>query len=248
MLRCDRLGIRFDGFAALSEVSLELDPGSTHAVIGPNGAGKSTLFNLISGHLKPDSGSVTLAGEPISGLPPHRIARRGLARSFQRINVFPRLTVAANVEVALLARDGRHFTWHSFGDRPHPEVEHLLGLVGLEGEVESVAGSMSYGRQKQLELAIALASRPRLLVLDEPTTGMSPAETEAAMELLQRIKGELGLTLLFSEHDMAVVFGIADIVFVLHHGELIASGPPPAVRAHERVRRVYLGEVDDAGS
>ena len=246
MLQGDGLSVSFGGFQALRSVSLDLATGCTHALIGPNGAGKSTLFNAITGHLRPQAGAVTLAGADVTGLAPHLIVRRGLARSFQRANIFQRLTVAQNLEVAVLARARRHFVLHGAMDDVGKEVATLEELVGLEGERDRVAGQLSYGLQKQLELAIALAAGPRLLVLDEPTAGMSPRETEATMRLLVRIKEQRGLTLLFSEHDMAVVFGMADTVFVLHHGEVIAAGPPAQVRADDRVRRVYLGEAGDA--
>ena len=247
MLHCDGISVRFDGFAALSSVSFQVEQGRTHALIGPNGAGKSTLFNAITGHLRPDAGTVVLAGEPITGLRPEQIVRRGLARSFQHANVFPRLTVAENLDITLLARTGRHFAWHLWArDRVGPERMALLDLVGLTSAAEAVAGQLSYGRQKQLELAIAVAARPRLLILDEPTAGMSPRETGEAIALLQRIKRERELTLLFCEHDMAVVFEMADEILVLHHGELIAAGPPTEVRADVRVRQIYLGEGDGA--
>ena len=236
----------FGGFVATNNVSLELVEGERHAIIGPNGAGKTTFFNLITGHLLPSAGKVTFEGKDITGIPPHKVVRLGLARSFQRINIYPRMTVFENVQVALIARDHNHFKLFSLGE-PHnrQDTADLLELVGLVDEAEEVAGELSYGKQKQLELAIALAENPRVLLLDEPTAGMSPQETEEAIELVARISKERRLTLLFTEHDMSVVFGIADRISVLHHGEIIASGLPEEVRNDPEVRRVYLGESLD---
>ena len=236
----------FGGFVATNNVSLELEESERHAIIGPNGAGKTTFFNLITGHLAPSSGTVLFNGKDITGIPPHKVVRLGLARSFQRINIYPRMTVFENVQVALIARDHNHFKLFSLGE-PHnrKDTADLLELVGLEDEALEIAGELSYGKQKQLELAIALAENPRVLLLDEPTAGMSPQETEEAIELVGRITKERGLTLLFTEHDMGVVFGIADRISVLHHGEIIASGLPEEVRNDPEVRRVYLGESLD---
>ncbi len=236
----------FGGFVATNNVSLELQEGERHAIIGPNGAGKTTFFNLITGHLRPSAGKVLFEGKDITGMPPHKVVRLGLARSFQRINIYPRMTVFENVQVALIARDHNHFKLFSLGEPYNRrETMELLHLVGLDEEAAEVAGELSYGKQKQLELAIALAENPRVLLLDEPTAGMSPQETDEAIGLVGRITQERGLTLLFTEHDMGVVFGIADRISVLHHGEIIASGAPEDVRNDPEVRRVYLGESLD---
>jgi len=242
MLSVSGVTMVFDGFHALEDVALDMGEGQCHAVIGPNGAGKSTLFNVISGHLKPTHGSVEFFGENITGIPPHRIVSRGLARSFQRINIFPQLSVYQNVQVAHIARHNRHFNLL----RPaaglfRSDTMATLSDVGLSEEADTIAGTLAYGKQKQLELAIALASEPRLLLLDEPTAGMSPGETTESIDLIGRIRAEHDLSLLFTEHDMEVVFRIADRLTVLHHGQVIATGMPEDVRADENVVQVYLG-------
>ena len=242
MLQVEGLSKSFDGLRAVREVDFTLGEGDIHAIIGPNGAGKTTFFDLITGHLTPDAGTVVFAGEPITHLAPHRIARRGIARSFQRVNVFPRMTVGENVQVALIARSGRHFNLVARGHRLHrEEAAELLGLVGLEEEASKAAGMLAYGGQKQLELAIALASRPRLLMLDEPTAGMSPRETAETIALVERIASDRALALLFTEHDMDVVFGIARRISVLHQGEVVSSGTADEVRRDPLVKRIYLG-------
>lgn len=237
----------FGGFVATNHVSLQLEEGERHAIIGPNGAGKTTFFNLITGHLRPTGGTVRFEGKDITGMVPHKVVRLGLARSFQRINIYPRMTVFENVQVACIARDHKHFKLFTLGEPQNREdTADLLDLVGLDTEAEEIAGELSYGKQKQLELAIALAENPRVLLLDEPTAGMSPQETTEAIALVDRITKERNLTLLFTEHDMGVVFGISDRISVLHHGEIIASGLPDEVRNDPEVRRVYLGEsLDD---
>ncbi len=245
MLEAENLHKRFAGFVAVDDLSLVLRQGESHAVIGPNGAGKTTLFNLISGHLKPDGGRVLFEGHSITGRPPHRIARLGLARSFQHINIFPRLSLRANVQVALIARNGQHFDLLRHGDRLHRQpAEEVLDQVGLAAVAGEPAGTLAYGQQKQLELAIVLATGPRLLLLDEPTAGMAPAETSAAIRLISRLKEEHRLTLLFTEHDMQMVFDLAERISVLHQGRLIASGSPEEIRRDEQVRRIYLGKGD----
>jgi branched-chain amino acid transport system ATP-binding protein len=233
----------FGGFRAVSEVSLAVAEGQIAAMIGPNGAGKSTLFNLITGHLSPTAGHVLLDGRDITGLPPHRICSMGMGRSFQHANIFPKLTVFENVRAALLVHRGRgrNFWLRSealYGD----ESQRLLLSIGLAAEAKVIAGTLAYGNQKQLELGLALASDPKILLLDEPTAGMSANETHEAIALLGRIARERGLTLLFTEHDMEVVFSIAQKIAVLHQGRIIADGSPEAVRADAEVRRVYLGE------
>jgi branched-chain amino acid transport system ATP-binding protein len=242
VLEVQSLTKSFAGFVAVREVSLAVAEGQIAAVIGPNGAGKSTLFNLISGHLRPSAGEVKLAGRDITGLPPHRICRMGVGRSFQRTNIFPRLSVFENVQAALLSHlgQGRNF-WSLSAHLCRERSESLLAAVGLADQAQAVAGTLSYGNQKQLELGIALASDPKLLLLDEPTAGMSAHETHQAIELIERIARERGLTLLFTEHDMAVVFSIAQKIAVMHQGCLIADGTPADVRGDAEVRRIYLG-------
>src|SRR4051812_5603348 len=243
MLRIEGLTKSFAGFVAVHDVTLALAAGETHAIIGPNGAGKTTFFNLITGHMRGDTGRIAFDGKDIVGLPPERIVRQGIARSFQRINIYPRLTVFENVQVALIAREGKHTDLFRPGrSMARPEPAELLALVGLDDRAAEIAGELSYGMQKQLELAIALAAKPRLLLLDEPTAGMSPRETAEAIALIRDIVTARGLTLLFTEHDMSVVFGIAQKISVLHHGEIIASGLPDEVRRDPEVRRVYLSE------
>ncbi len=239
----------FGGFVAINDVSFTLEQAEKHAIIGPNGAGKTTFFNLITGHLEASAGDIEFNGQSINGLPPHKIVKLGLARSFQRINIFPRMTVYENIQTALIARDNRHFSLFApAAAQNRGETRDLLELVGLDGEAREIAGELSYGKQKQLELSISLAENPSVLLLDEPTAGMSPQETKEAIALVDRIAGDRGLTLLFTEHDMSVVFGIADRISVLHHGELIASGLPEDVRNNPEVRRVYLGEANHAAA
>ncbi len=243
MLKIAGLWTSFAGFVAIQDVHFDLNAGETHAIIGPNGAGKTTFFNLITGRLRPDRGTVNFEGTELVGLAPERIVRMGIARSFQRINIYPRLSVFENVQVALIAHAGQHRNLFTPGRSLHRgETADLLRLVSLDEEAREVAGELSYGKQKQLELAIALAAKPRLLLLDEPTAGMSPQETSETIALIRDIVRARALTLLFTEHDMSVVFGIAERISVLHHGEIIASGTPDAVRNHPEVKRVYLGE------
>ncbi len=242
MLQVDRVTKAFNGFMAVRAVSLTVEQGTIAAVIGPNGAGKTTLFNLITGRLPVDGGRILLGGREITGLRAHRIARLGISRSFQRINVFPRLTAFANIQAAVVAHGGWGLNFLTpVANLLRDETEAVLASLGLTAMAHEVAGRLSYGDQKRLELGIALASNPKLLLLDEPTAGMAPAETRATIQLIERIAAERGLTLLFTEHDMDVVFAIAQRVTVLHQGEVIASGPPSAVREDARVRSVYLG-------
>jgi branched-chain amino acid transport system ATP-binding protein len=242
MLDVRKVRKSFAGFVAIGGVSLTVDTGEIAAVIGPNGAGKSTLFNLITGHIRPDSGQVLLDGYDITGVAPHRICRMGVGRSFQRTNIFPRLSVFENVQAAFLAHRGRGPNFWSHSETFYrEETAALLASIGLGGQEQAVAATLSYGNQKQLELGIALASDPALLLLDEPTAGMSASETYETMRLLERIAGERGLTLLFTEHDMQVVFAIAEKIAVLHQGRVLAEGTPAEVRADSEVRRVYLG-------
>ena len=243
MLEVRGLSKSFGGFLAVAEVSMAVSEGEIAAVIGPNGAGKSTLFNLITGHLQPTTGRVFVDGRDITGVPPYRLCSMGMGRSFQRTNIFPKLTVFENVQAAVLGHLGlgRNF-WSRSQAMCREESAGLLASIGLADHAQAVAGTLAYGNQKQLELGIALASDPKVLLLDEPTAGMSAGETHETMALLARIAGERGLTLLFTEHDMAVVFSIAQKIAVLHQGRIIAHGEPAAVRADPEVRRVYLGD------
>jgi branched-chain amino acid transport system ATP-binding protein len=233
----------FDGFQAVGGVSLMVPRGSISAIIGPNGAGKTTLFNLITGHLTPDAGRVIFKERDVTGIPPHDLCRLGMGRSFQRTNIFPRLTVYQNIQAAFVSHRGRGWNLFTPVDRLYrPETEALLQAVGLLDKADEISGFLSHGNQKQLELGIALALEPEILLLDEPTAGMSATETRDSIKLIERIARERGLTLLFTEHDMEVVFSIAHRITVLHQGRVIADGSPADVRRDPEVRRVYLGE------
>jgi branched-chain amino acid transport system ATP-binding protein len=244
LLALDGLTRRFGALAAVSAVSLDITARERRAIIGPNGAGKTTLFNLITGHLAPSAGRILLGGEPITGLPPHAVARRGLARSFQRNNLFPRLPVRENLRLAAAA-DGQG-SWNLFGrvDRLRAPLERMretAQAVGLAESLDVPAGQLSYGEQRQLEVGVALATAPRLLLLDEPTAGMSPEETLRMTRMLEGLPREI--TLLIIEHDMDVVASLADRVTVLHYGEVLTEGSFAEVKADPRVYEVYLGSA-----
>jgi branched-chain amino acid transport system ATP-binding protein len=244
VLEVHGLSKSFGGFRAVSEVDLAVAEGEIAAVIGPNGAGKSTLFNLITGHLQPTAGRVLVDKRDVTGVAPYKICSMGLGRSFQRTNIFPKLSVLENVQAAFLAHRGQGPNFWSRSNRLcRGEAVALLASIGLAEQTRVVAGTLSYGNQKQLELGIALASDPKILLLDEPTAGMSASETHETIALIERIARERRLTLLFTEHDMAVVFSIAQRIAVMHQGRVIAQGDPAAVRADAQVRRVYLGDA-----
>jgi branched-chain amino acid transport system ATP-binding protein len=243
MLEVRDVSKSFDGFQAVGKVSLSVSPGSISAIIGPNGAGKTTLFNLITGHLRPDSGRVVFKGRDVTGIAPHDLCRLGMGRSFQRTNIFPRLTVFENVQAAYLSHRGRGWNLFAPVERVYrAETEAILEAVGLLDRAREESGFLSHGGQKQLELGIALALEPEILLLDEPTAGMSATETRESMALIERLAHERRLTLLFTEHDMEVVFSISQRIAVLHQGRVIADGAPAEVRRDPEVRRVYLGE------
>lgn len=243
MLEVHTISKAFAGFVAVDRISLCLLRGEIAAVIGPNGAGKTTFFNLITGHLQPDSGRILLKGRDITGAPPHRVCLMGMGRSFQRTNIFSKLTVYENVQAAFISHRGRGTDfWSRATDLYRHETEALLASLGLDDKAAAIGGTLSHGNQKQVELAIALACDPEILLLDEPTAGMSAGETRETIRLLERIAEDRGLTLLFTEHDMEVVFAIAHRITVLHQGQVIADGTPDEVRRHADVRRVYLGE------
>jgi branched-chain amino acid transport system ATP-binding protein len=233
----------FDGFQAIRSVSFSVQPGTINAIIGPNGAGKTTLFNLITGLDAVDEGEIAFEGKSITGVPPAQRCRMGIGRSFQRTNIFPSLTVFQNVQAAIVShRNNIWRFWRGIGDSFRSEATDLLAAVGLQDRVDAVASSLAHGDRKQLDLAVALALEPRLLLLDEPTAGMSVVETERCIALIERLARERDLVLLFTEHDMKAVFAIADRILVMHHGEIIADGTPEAVKANPLVRATYLGE------
>lgn len=242
MLQVEAADKSFDGFKAVNGANLTVERGELVAVIGPNGAGKTTLFNLITGQLKPDKGRIIFEGKDIAGLPPYQICKRGIGRSFQVVNVFHRLTVFENVQVAVLSQQGRSINLFSPARKlAIKETTDILESVGLSDKSGSISGSLSHGDQKILEMAIALGNEPKLLILDEPTAGMSPEETLATMELIKRLASTQGLTILFCEHDMEVVFSIAQKIMVMHQGRSIIQGEPEEVRGNKEVQDAYLG-------
>jgi branched-chain amino acid transport system ATP-binding protein len=242
LLQAQGLSRSFGGFRAVDGVDLTVRAGSIHSVIGPNGAGKTTLFRLLTGILRPTAGTLELDGRSIAGRPPHVIARMGLAQAFQTTNIFPRLSVLESVRAALVSRHRRTADLASWFHRGlEAEAREVLGTVGLAGSADVESQTLSHGDQRALEVALALAMRPRLLLLDEPTAGMSPFESRRMVRLVQRLARENGLTVILSEHDMDTVFGISDRVTVLHQGRVLADGPAPEVRANDEVMAIYLG-------
>jgi ABC-type branched-subunit amino acid transport system ATPase component/ABC-type branched-subunit amino acid transport system permease subunit len=236
----------FGGLVAVDDVSLHVRKGAIHAIIGPNGAGKTTLFNLVTGLMKPDSGQVTLEGEDITGRAPWRLVKRGMGRSFQQTNLFWALSSLSNVTLAEAAV--KDATRKMYGDHPseiRARARDLLERVGLGAFAGFPASELSHGDQRSLEIATALAVESRFLLLDEPTAGLSPSETKTAVALIRKIAREEELTVLFVEHDMEVVFRIADWITVLHRGAVLAEGPPAEIRANADVQRAYLGEVEE---
>jgi branched-chain amino acid transport system ATP-binding protein len=232
--------MRFGGLAALNNVTMSVARGEIRAVIGPNGAGKSTFFNCVTGVLTPTSGRIIFDGEDIAGLPPHRISQKAIARSYQITNILPGATVLENVRIAVQSRHHswslltHHRSYRDLIDRAH----EILVAVGLGEKQDELASEISHGEQRNLEIGIALATEPKLLCLDEPTAGMSVAETHATVELIRRISADL--TIMIVEHDMEVVMGLARTITVLHYGEVLAEGTPAEIQANPRVQEVYL--------
>jgi len=232
----------FGGVRAVDRVSFSLAAGEMLALIGPNGAGKTTCFNMVGGQLAPDAGSVTLAGVELIGMKPEAIWRQGVGRTFQIAETFASLTVRENVQLALLSHERRVLgLWHPARAQYIDEADALLASVGMQAQAERAMSVLAYGDVKRVELAIALANRPRLLLMDEPTAGMAPRERNELMALARRLAHEQSIGVLFTEHSMDVVFAHADRMIVLARGELIAEGPPAAVRDDARVREVYFG-------
>jgi branched-chain amino acid transport system ATP-binding protein len=240
---------RWPGTIALNDVSLQVPPQQIRAIIGPNGAGKSTLFAVISGLIPPDTGRIYIAGRNTTRLPPYAIVRLGVARAFQVARLFPQLTARENVLAAVLAQtgSGRVF-WRPLRSlrAQRATAEGLLAETGLKALADRPAAVLSQGDKKRLEIAMALALQPQLLLLDEPTAGMSPEETRATVVLIQQLWRERNLTVVLSEHDMSVVFALAQEITVLHRGSVLVSGAPEMVRNNERVQEVYLGTAESA--
>jgi branched-chain amino acid transport system ATP-binding protein len=240
LLRTESLTRQFGGLTAVNKVSLAVRRGEIRAIIGPNGAGKSTFFNCVTGVIPPSSGRILFDGEDITGLPPHRISQKAIARSYQITNILPGASVLENVRIAAQSR--RH-SWSML--RHHraftdvlDRARAVLASVGLRDKEEELASNLSHGEQRNLEIGIALATEPKLLCLDEPTAGMSVAETHQTVELIRRIARDL--TILIVEHDMEVVMGLAGTITVLHYGEVLAEGTPAEIQANPRVQEVYL--------
>jgi branched-chain amino acid transport system ATP-binding protein len=245
MLRIENLRKSFDGFMAVSDVNLEVNPGEVVAVIGPNGAGKTTLFHLITGQISPDNGRILFRGQDIAGMAPYDICRKGICRSYQVVNIFNRMTVFENVQVALMSFLNMTFNLMSPARKLLiKEVFEILESVGLAEKADQISGSLSHGDQKVLEIAIALGNRPELLILDEPTAGMSPEETAMALDLMNRLSGELGLTILFCEHDMELVFSIARRIMVMQQGKTLIQATPDQVKSSRQVQEAYLGGAE----
>jgi branched-chain amino acid transport system ATP-binding protein len=237
----------FGGLRVLAGIDLEVREGERHAVIGPNGAGKSTLFNIITGRYAPRRGHVLYRGRDITGAAPHRIARLGVGRSFQIINTFPRLTVFQNVRSAVLSRRHMRLDPWSLLDRQADvsrEVEETLGLVGLFDRRDVPANALSYGGQRELEIALTVATRPDLVMLDEPTAGLNSEDTRRAVGLIRQVTE--GRTLVMVEHDMEVVFNLADRISVIYYGRVLATGTPDEIRTNDEVKRAYLGRKASA--
>ncbi|MDR3003601.1 MAG: ABC transporter ATP-binding protein [Acidovorax sp.] len=242
LLQVDAISKAFGGVQAVQNVSFSLQAGELLALIGPNGAGKSTTFNMVGGQLAPDSGRVLLAGQDITGLAPRAIWRRGVGRTFQIAQTFASLTVVENVQLALLSADRRIFAWWPrAAAHRRDDALALLAQVDMQAQAERPCSALAYGDVKRVELAMALAHDPRLLLMDEPTAGMAPGERVALMQLTRRIARERSMGVLFTEHSMDVVFGQADRVAVLVRGQLLAHGTPQQMRDDTRVQQAYLG-------
>jgi branched-chain amino acid transport system ATP-binding protein len=237
----------FSGLQVLTGIDLDIREGERHAIIGPNGAGKSTLFNIITGRYAPRRGLVLYRGRDITGAAPHTIARLGVGRSFQIINTFPRLSVFQNVRSAVLSRRHMRLNPWSLLERQSDvtrEADEVLAMVGLEGRRDVPANALSYGEQRELEIALTVATRPELVMLDEPTAGLNSEDTRRAVALIRRVTE--GRTLVMVEHDMEVVFDLADRISVIYYGRVLATGAPGEIRGNEEVKRAYLGRKASA--
>ncbi len=248
ILQVSHLTKRFGGVAAVLDVSVDVLPHETLAIIGPNGAGKTTFYNMLSGRMTPSSGKVTFEAQDITGLPPHRISRMGVSRSFQINNIFNEMTVRENIEVALTAYHGASRRWYNIASRNRPiqqEADMLLERLSLTDLAVRRAGVISYGDKRLVEIAMVLATRPHLVLLDEPTAGMTPDETHRVTALVKSLAATGDYTFLITEHDMGVVFDVADRILVMHRGQSLVLGTPQEVKMHPEVRRAYLGDAEE---
>jgi branched-chain amino acid transport system ATP-binding protein len=242
ILRLDHLNKSFGSLVVTDDISLAIPPGERHVIIGPNGAGKTSLVNQIGGQLRPSSGRILLKDRDITGLSPDRISRMGAARTFQRNNLFQNLSVTENLRLALEVNRGNPLNFYTPVSRGTALPQHageLLDRVHLAGDATRLVRSLSYGEQRQLEIGVALAGEPDLLLLDEPTSGMSPTETARMIDLIGTLPRTL--TILMIEHDMKVVFSVADRITVLYYGKVLVTGTPEEIQANDRVREIYLG-------
>lgn len=241
ILETRKLEKDFGGIKAVHEVDFRLPRGQIRSIIGPNGAGKTTFFNLLAGRFKPTSGRILYRGREITGLPQHRVCRMGLTKSHQITSIFPKLTVFENVRLAAQMRVTRFNFWSRYDKLPtvNAKAGDILAQVGLFDKRDLVAANLPYGDQRYLEIAITLATEPQILLLDEPTAGMTPVETQDTVELVQKLAENL--TIVIVEHDMSVVMGISDYITVLHNGSTLAEGTPEEIHNNEEVQRVYLG-------
>ena len=233
----------FEGLEVLFGINLAIQQGERHAIIGPNGAGKSTIFNIITGKYLPSKGNIFFKGQDVTGTSPYKLNRHGLARSFQITNIFRTMTVFQNVRNAILSRNKIRYNLFSRLDRMmniQEQTDEVLEQIGLLDRKDVVAGLLSYGQQRALEIGLTIATEPELILLDEPTAGMSSEETREAVKLIGRVTQ--GRTLIIVEHDMEVVFSLADRITVIYYGEVLASGPPDEIRQNQKVKDAYLGE------
>ncbi len=251
VMKVSGLSKHFGGVRAVQDVSFELGENQLLALIGPNGAGKTTCFNMLTGQLKSDSGSILMLGKEMTGLKPRQIWRLGVARTFQITETFASMTVSENVQMALMSHEREMFGfWARAKDRYVPDALELLMQVDMADQARRPCAELAYGDLKRLELAVALAHSPRILLMDEPTAGMAPGERKSLMALVAGLVGKGGVSVLFTEHDMDIVFGHAEKVMVLDQGELVAAGTPAEVRANPLVQEIYLGQparIDQSG-
>jgi len=245
ILETKALSHDFGGLQVLMDVNLEIKAGERHAIIGPNGAGKTTLFNVITGTYKPSEGTVLFKNKEVTGFPPHKLVRRGMGRSFQITSTFTRLTAFQNIRMGILSKRGIRFNFFNFLEKMEAitrETDEVLKRINLDGERDVPANMLSYGKSRSLEISMALATDPDLVMLDEPTAGMSVDETHTAVELIRKLTE--GKTMVIIEHDMDVVFSLADRITVLHLGGILASGHPDEIKENQAVKDAYLGEME----